>query len=122
MTIGHNEPSETSPLLSNPIESALEPGDAPNGVLPSGNGPNGYANGIVRPDVEEGSQVGERNVPYQGMPEVKKNLKYIVPSVAIGVCYICQIVDDQLLRIARYFFLLATKPSSYRAMAKLVAI
>ena len=57
---GHDE---SSPLLGS---NALEPNQ--------------------RIDDEEVQQVQSRDSPlYEGLPEVKKNLKWIVPAVAIGV-------------------------------------
>ena len=86
MVSANNESSETSPLLTKPINTALEPGDAPVGALPSGNEVNGHANGVSKPDDEENQVTdGDEAAPYQGMPDVKKKLKYIVPAVAVGV-------------------------------------
>lgn len=88
-----DELSETSPLLP---KSALtvEGGVAPNGTLPSENEHdsqvNGTLNGTAKPQSDEEAQAeeDERAGQYQGMPEVMKQLKYIVPAVGLGVCAI----------------------------------
>ncbi len=81
--------TETSPLLAKPIITLLESGDAPNGVLPNGGSSNGTLDDPPKPGEDEERQAndGERSPQYEGMPEVKKKLKYIVPAVAIGVCH-----------------------------------
>lgn len=92
MTMAQSEPSETSPLLPK-LTEYVDPGDAPNGVLPRGDesreNANGHGNGLVKPDDGEERQQddGEEPVLYQGMPEVKKKLKYILPAIAIGVSF-----------------------------------
>ena len=84
------DPSETSPLLPKFTEY-VDPGDAPNGVLPHRTENNEHANGqgdrLVKPDDDQERQQDddEGPEPYQGMPEVKKKLKYILPAIAIGV-------------------------------------
>ena len=91
----HTKPTETSPLLPKPATDYLEAGDAPNGPLPNGSehheaSANGKANGSIKDDNhdDEERQQGvdsERVNQYEGMPEVKKQLKYILPAIAIGV-------------------------------------
>lgn len=82
------DPTETSPLLAKPTNTLVDTGDAPNGVLTNGNSFNGTPNGLSKPGDDEERQEGEgeSSPQYEGMPEVKKKLKYIVPAVAIGVC------------------------------------
>ena len=78
-----SDPTERSPLLSESSTAVLEPGNAPEGPLACSNGH--YKS--IPGDVEEGRQdaQSERAVQYEGLPEVKKQLKYILPAVAIGV-------------------------------------
>lgn len=78
--------SETSPLLPKPT-SLLEPADAPNGALPNGIGGSDHAHDDTKSVDQEEAHTDEegRERQYQGMPEVKKQLKYIVPAIAIGV-------------------------------------
>ena len=63
--------TETSPLLP------------PNGSLPNGSGIDGPANGTVKAGDEE--QIKDVVTEYQGMPDVKARLKYILPAMAIGI-------------------------------------
>ena len=82
-----NEPSEISPLLPKPVQ-AVETGDTPAGPHPSGSEIVRHINDIAKSnDVEgqDGTENGKVATQYQGMPDVKKRLKYIVPAVAIGV-------------------------------------
>ena len=89
------EPTETSPLLSKPTANYLEAGDAPNGPLPTSTEDhdpttNGHANGSTK-DNQEGDPERQDGVDndrvhqYEGMPEVRQQLKYIVPAIAVGV-------------------------------------
>lgn len=88
MTDDAANPSETSPLLGRPTDTFVEPDDAPNGVLSNGIYSNGTPSGLVKPDDDEERQEGDGDrSQYEGMPEVKKKLKFIVPAIAIGVCY-----------------------------------
>lgn len=88
MTGDAANPSETSPLLGRPAATLPDPGDAPNGVLSNGTFSNGGVSAPVKPDDDEERQEGDgdRSPQYEGMPEVKKKLKFIVPAIAIGVC------------------------------------
>ena len=95
-----SEPSETSLLIPKrtldtlePPLGTLEPGDAPAGVLPSTDGSlTKYASiskgevGEVGDEESQHSEVDEeRKVQFEGIPEVKKQLKWILPAVSIGV-------------------------------------
>lgn len=79
--------SETSPLLPKPTNLLPEPADAPNGALPNGANGNDHTHDVNKSVNEEEASTDQdgRERQYQGMPEVKKQLKYIVPAVAIGV-------------------------------------
>lgn len=81
MPQNHVAPSETTPLLCHQPEVLPEIGDAPNGSLP--NSTNGQACGSVKGGTDEESQNDASE--YQGMPEVKAKLKYILPAIAIGI-------------------------------------
>ncbi|KAL9004997.1 MAG: hypothetical protein Q9188_002211 [Gyalolechia gomerana] len=83
MPDGHNEPTETSPLLHKTSDSHPEARDAPNGALPDGSGTDWQTNGAVKQHDDEESQ--DHVTQYQGMPEVKAKLKYILPAIAIGI-------------------------------------
>ena len=85
--MAENEPSETTPLLKGTLGS-LEPGDAPNGALPSENrvaNGHSHATGKNIDNVERQEDAVEDAVQHQGMPEVRKQLKYILPAIAVGV-------------------------------------
>ena len=81
------EPLETTPLLQNTSEG-LESDDAPGGLHSSRAEAVEQENILSKPSDVERQNVDEHGktaAQYQGMPEVKKRLKYIVPAVAIGV-------------------------------------
>ena len=93
MAAEHDEPSETSPLLASRadvltsgvgVDCVQVDGDVANGHA---NGANGHANGTAKPGDDEESQEDNGAGPqsHQGMPEVRKQLKSILPAVAIGV-------------------------------------
>jgi len=75
--------TERSPLLSESSTAVLEPGDAPEGPLACSNG--NYKSIPGDEDEERQDAQNERAVQYEGLPEVKKQLKYILPAIAIGV-------------------------------------
>jgi hypothetical protein len=78
------QPSETSPLISNAIRS-IEPGDGTStGASATGNG-TFKANGKPGDDDLESQDGTDDRSKHQGLPEVKKRMKYIFPAVAIGV-------------------------------------
>lgn len=88
---GH--PTETSPLLSKDIPQPIEPSD---GVAPdtagsqaiTGNGTleaNGKAVDADGAPLERQDSLADRQKQYEGMPEVKKKMKYILPALAIGI-------------------------------------
>ncbi|MCJ1240294.1 hypothetical protein MMC14_008294 [Varicellaria rhodocarpa] len=96
-----NEPSEISPLLPKPVQ-AVETGDTPAGPHPSGSEIVRHINDIAKSnDVEgqDGTENGKVATQYQGMPDVKKRLKYIVPAVAIGIF---MSAGDQTIIISSY--------------------
>ena len=84
--MGDLDPTETSPLLVKPTNVLPESGDAPVGALPTGNGVSGLVHTDLKPD-DDGESQGEpdRLTQYEGMPEVRAKLKYIMPAIAIGV-------------------------------------
>ncbi len=88
MTADNDRSSETSPLLPKAIKVSPESGDAPEGVLPSTTEANDHINGSTKSqDEERQDDEGDREVQYKGMPDVRKRLKYILPALAIGVCF-----------------------------------
>ncbi|KAL8857883.1 MAG: hypothetical protein Q9178_005502 [Gyalolechia marmorata] len=63
--------TETSPLLR------------PTDSFPNGSGIDGPANGTIKAGDEE--QIKDAATEYQGMPDVRARLKYILPAMAIGI-------------------------------------
>ncbi|KAL8962723.1 MAG: hypothetical protein Q9193_000910 [Seirophora villosa] len=83
MPKNHEEPTETSPLLRNLSHVPPEPEDAPDGSFPQGSSSQGQTND---PSKNGGDEESLNHVTeYQGMPEVKAKLKYILPALAIGI-------------------------------------
>ena len=123
------EPTETSPLLSKPATNYLEAGDAPNGPLPTStedhpSAINEHANGSTKdsqgsdPERQDGVDT-DRIHQYEGMPEVKQRLKYIVPAIAVGVS--SSFIDSEKIDFdssTRSFSQLVIKPSLCRATAR----
>ena len=81
-----SKPTETSPLLSGASTAYLEPGDVPEGTLSDSGSINGKSKGLSQ-DVDEERQEADtqRGAQYEGMPEVRKQLKYILPAIAVGI-------------------------------------
>ena len=109
MTEGQ-EPSETTFLIPKrtldtlePPLGTLEPGDAPAGVLPSTDGSlTRYASISKGEFCDEESQISEideeRKVQFEGIPDVKSQLKWILPAVSIGVGAPRHIMTHQCLQ------------------------
>lgn len=89
MTAEHDEPSETSPLLAKPATAAPASAVGVDGIHTHGDAANGHVNGTGKSGDDEERQDGNGAgpQPYRGMPEVRKQLKYILPALAIGVRY-----------------------------------
>ncbi|KAL9014758.1 MAG: hypothetical protein Q9173_000595 [Seirophora scorigena] len=97
MPKNHEEPTETSPLLKKLSHVPPEPEDAPHGSFPQGSSSDGQTDDPSKHggDVESHDHVTE----YQGMPEVKEKLKYILPALAIGIFLSA---TDQTLIVTMY--------------------
>ena len=89
-------PTEISPLLHKSANSLPQPTDTPNGALPNGGSNKHHAAKDSKiGDQEQANDVSDgRERQYQGLPEVKKQLKYIVPAIAIGV-YLAVLGNEQ---------------------------
>lgn len=100
------EPTETSPLISNAIRS-IEPGDglASEGAITGAGAAAATGNGTFEENGQSNdngleSQIEADGVPkHEGLPEVKKRMKYIFPAVAIGVFLAAA---DQTIIVSRY--------------------
>lgn len=91
-TSTHSQPTETSPLLPKPdhlSEIPPHPVDLSAGLVPEGADP--YENEQHNDEAEDGGVVerqvsnNDRLKQYEGLPEVRKKMKYIIPAVAIGI-------------------------------------
>lgn len=98
MADSHKEPTEVSPLLRRQSKIAPEPIDAPSGALPYTGSIHSQLDGHIKNGEDEERQEGEIT-EYQGMPEVKEKLKYILPAVAIGLFLAAA---DQTLIVTMY--------------------
>lgn len=83
MPDNHEEPSETSPLLRKLSYVPPEPEHESDGSLPKGSSIDGQTEDPRKHGGDEESQ--DYVTEYQGMPEVKEKLKYILPAIAIGI-------------------------------------
>ena len=83
----HPEATDTSPLLAKPSTALPDPGLTPNGVPPCETEGAGHQSVGTKPVDDEESQSNDHNRghQYEGMPDVKAKLLYIVPAVGIGV-------------------------------------
>lgn len=112
MTI-ENAPSENSPLLPKRTDLIPESAQAPTRIAPN----EVIADGHVEEDTtsideEQGQSNGEDgNKEHQGLPQVKTQLRYIVPAVAIGVQSTCFAKRGRKAERNRYFFLPVIKHS-----------
>ena len=115
------KPTESSPLLPESSTVARVRQTSPNGILPDSNS---HVKAVPEEDNEERIDAQSERAPhYEGLPEVRKQLKYIVPAIAIGVspCDKQNFFREEMLTSTRYFFLLATRQSLCRATAELGA-
>ena len=105
--------SETSPLL--PSTPGPEPANSTKKSRTASVISNGHANVTKIPPQDEEAQLdGEEGpAPYEGMPEMKAKLKYILPAIGIGVWLLQGMAwAGAGLTYSRFSLLLQTKPSS----------
>ena len=79
--------TETTALLGR-TGSASSNGTIPktvDGVLPNGTFTNGNVKDGSADEEEPEEADGSREAQFEGMPEVRKNLKWIAPAVSIGI-------------------------------------
>ena len=84
--------SEREPLLAKPfsVPQNVESGASGTGPLPNGIEDEVRSNGAVKStqqgdDPELPQADDAREAQFKGMPEVKKQMKYILPALSIGV-------------------------------------
>lgn len=84
MPDGH--PTETSPLLGG---QGIQTAETTNGVPPESGDANSKPHGLAGDGdgetLERQPSLQDRQKQYEGMPEVKQRMKYILPAIAIGV-------------------------------------
>lgn len=87
MPVQNSEPSETSPLLPKPDhirDSSRHPIDASGGLVPEGADPYKDDEETENEDGDvEGQEIHMNQ--HEGLPEVKKQMKYLMPALGIGV-------------------------------------
>ena len=96
--------SETTPLLAQPEADLL---DAGNGIAPEGPHVNDERNNEISNEADDSPLEGQysqqdpqnRSDEYEGLPEVRKQLKYIFPAIVIGV-YLS--AADQTIVVSSY--------------------
>jgi hypothetical protein len=91
-----DEPNETSPLLGAGAVATtyVESGEAVAGALPTGSGIESHAHAstpaktirnVQDSDAAREAETGQEAGQYEGLPEVRKQLKCIVPAISVGV-------------------------------------
>ncbi len=87
----HHRPSETSPLLAEDSQSNTQPGseaafrDSHDSIDQSHGTFNSHPADADGSTAEQQESSQDQQQKFEGMPEVRKRLKYIAPAVAIGV-------------------------------------
>ena len=85
----HQEATETSPLLAQSTTTLPDPALTPNSIPPSESEIEATAHrggeSKTAEDEESHSISNDRAQQYQGLPEVRAKLRYIVPAIGIGV-------------------------------------
>ena len=119
----HQRATETSPLLAKPTTTLSDLSITSNTIPPSNIEATAHQDADSKSveDEESRSNSKDRLHQYQGMPDVKAKLRYIVPAVGIGVMIVHHCLTP-LLTLFRYSFPLRTRPLSYPAMEKSVVI
>lgn len=92
MASPNDKPSETSPLLPKPDQTrrdASHPLDTSGGLVPEGADPYQEHDGQEDEEQDGGAVERQESGPktYQGIPEVRKQMKYLMPALGIGVCF-----------------------------------
>ena len=91
--------SETSPLLSAPRSTTPEIESDHNGMKYGTNGSADNDASKIGPDAEAQEEEDRNQPSYEGMPDVKAKLKWIVPSISIGIFLAAA---DQTIIVASY--------------------
>lgn len=115
------EPIETSPLLGKPNGQIVNAGD---GIAPA------EAEAYDETDVEDNGDEEDlerqpsngESFKHQGLPEVRKRMKYIFPAIAIGVSSLRYLHYQQCLILHRSSYLPQIKLSLCQLMESSVRI
>lgn len=82
--MARQDPTETSPLIAKDIVRAIEPADlVPGGALVIQRDPDVDAKDAAA--LERQTSLEDRQKQYEGMPEIRKQMKYILPALAFGL-------------------------------------
>ena len=116
-----HEAIETSPLLKKHSTGSLDDGRSHNSVVVDNVSVNGHQNGDPKPAEDEESQAnGEERAPqYEGIPEVKAKLAYILPALSIGVSLFFNVIIHLVLTYCRSSSRPQIRPLSCLAMGRL---
>jgi hypothetical protein len=118
MAISDDMPSETSPLLGSGGDGASPRalnGNIVNGTIPDGAPQDGAY-------LERHDSIDERRTAqFEGRPDIRKQLKYILPAISIGVlkALLCLVAPADRKR--RFSCLQQIKQSLFPSMAELGA-
>lgn len=94
------EPTETSPLLSKSAADAKNILEDPNGNVTTTTANDETEEGAVHgAEVERQVSRDGRSKQYEGLPDIRKRLKYMFPALAIGVFLSAA---DQTLIVSSY--------------------
>ncbi|MCJ1288863.1 hypothetical protein MMC34_000394 [Xylographa carneopallida] len=82
----NSKPTESSPLLSGDSTAYLGSGDGSQVIQSDSGSINGNSKKFSQgTDEEQQGADLQRSAQYEGMPEVKKQLRYILPAIAVGI-------------------------------------
>ena len=97
--MGGDDPAETTRLLSDPASVATDNDEPANQSTYGTNDGEEVAKAKASGDEEIGQNGNENEILFDGLPEVRKNLKYIVPALGIGIFLTAA---DQTIIVAAY--------------------
>ena len=109
---------ETSPLLASSVHASSDNSTTSSNEIRNQN----YINGHLerRNDEESHDEEETRERPYEGLPEVRKQLKFILPAVAIGASSGSRSQPfPQLITARRYSWPLQIRPLLQAPMGRL---
>ena len=92
--VDQEEASEESPLLRN--------AETPRNESVASNGSTAQGKPLANGSAADGGENGAVEEPRNGMPELQKQMKYILPAISIGVIIIIEnlLLSDMLMAVA----------------------